>query len=63
MEHDFQGLEGQTMPEMPEEFVNSITERYIELYEKIIGEKFVKSDVTEVVKRVEKNVSAYLDQL
>lgn len=63
MENGFQGLEGQTMPHMPEEFVNSITERYIELYEKIIGEKFVKSDVSEVVRRVERNVTNYLETL
>ena len=62
MENGFQGLEGQQMPEMPKDFVNSITERYIELYEKIIGEKFVKSDVSEVVKRVEKNVIKYLEE-
>jgi phosphoribosylaminoimidazole-succinocarboxamide synthase len=61
MENGFQGLDGQKMPQMPEEFINSITERYIELYEKIIGEKFVKSDVSEVVKRVEVNVNQFLD--
>ncbi|MGB0805395.1 MAG: phosphoribosylaminoimidazolesuccinocarboxamide synthase [Salibacteraceae bacterium] len=60
MDNGFQGLEGQKMPEMPEELVESITARYIELYEKIIGEKFVKSDVSEVVKRVERNVNDYL---
>jgi phosphoribosylaminoimidazole-succinocarboxamide synthase len=60
MENGFQGLDGQDMPDMPADFVTSITERYIELYEKIIGEKFVKSDVSEVVTRVEKNVKAYL---
>ena len=60
MENGFQGLEGQKMPEMPEEFIQNITARYIELYEKIIGKKFVKSDVTEVVKRVEENVTNYL---
>ena len=63
MENGFQGLEGQKMPHMPAEFVQSITDRYIELYEKIIGEKFVKSDVSEVVKRVEKNVVAYIETL
>ena len=63
MENGFQGLEGQEMPHMPEEFVNSITDRYIELYEKITGEKFIKSDVSEVVKRVEKNVKEYLKGL
>ena len=63
MDNGFQGLEGQKMPDMPQEFVNSITERYIELYEKIIGEKFVKSDVSEVLKRVETNVDKYLKAL
>tara|TARA_R110002050_G_scaffold204327_2_gene339728 strand:- start:35142 stop:36098 length:957 start_codon:yes stop_codon:yes gene_type:complete len=63
MDNGFQGLEGQKMPEMPTEFVESITERYIELYEKIIGEKFVKSDVSEVIIRVENNVKAYLKSL
>lgn len=61
IENGFQGLEGQTMPEMPKELVQSITARYIELYEKILGEKFVKSDVTQVVQRVEKNVNDYLN--
>ena len=63
MENGFQGLEGQKMPDMPQDFVNSITDRYIELYEKIIGEKFVKSDVSEVLKRVEINVENYLKAL
>lgn len=63
MENGFQGLEGQKMPDMPKDLVNSITERYIELYEKIIGEKFVKSDVSEVVSRVEKNVNLFLTKI
>ncbi len=62
IENGFQGLEGQSMPVIPDELVQSITERYIELYEKILGEKFVKSDVSEVVKRVEKNVNEYLNR-
>ena len=62
IENNFQGLEGQSMPEMPDDFVASITERYIELYEKIIGERFLKSDVSAVVKRVEKNVTDYLER-
>ena len=60
MENGFQGKEGQQIPEMTEEFVNSVSERYIELYEKITGEKFIKSDTTDVLSRVEKNTSDYL---
>ena len=45
---------------MTEEFVNSVSERYIELYEKITGEKFIKSDSTDILNRVEKNTSDYL---
>ena len=60
MEKGFQGKEGQKIPEMTEEFVNSVSERYIELYEKITGEKFIKSDSTDILNRVEKNTSDYL---
>lgn len=60
MENGFQGKEGQKVPEMTEEFVNSVSERYIELYEKITGEKFIKSESTDVIKRVEKNISEFL---
>lgn len=62
IEHDFQGLEGQTMPEMPDEFVDVITERYIELYEKIIGKPFVKADNTNIEKRIEENVVRFLKE-
>jgi phosphoribosylaminoimidazole-succinocarboxamide synthase len=60
MERGFQGKDGQTVPEMTDEFVNSVSERYIELYEKITGEKFVKSDISDVLKRVEKNISDFI---
>ncbi len=60
MDHDFQGLKGQTVPEMPDEFVNEVTERYIELYENITGEKFVRSDYSNVMKRIEGNVLNFL---
>ncbi len=63
MANGFQGLEGQKMPVMPDEFVNNITERYIELYEIIIGEKFIKSDTNNILKRVETNLSTYLKSL
>lgn len=62
IEHDFQGLEGQTMPDMPDEFVDVITERYIELYEKIIGQPFVKADNTNIEKRIEENVVRFLTE-
>jgi phosphoribosylaminoimidazole-succinocarboxamide synthase len=61
IENNFQGLDGQTMPDMPEEFVNLVSERYIELYEKITGEMFVKSDVTDIQNRIEKNVLVWID--
>ncbi|MEO9531268.1 MAG: phosphoribosylaminoimidazolesuccinocarboxamide synthase [Crocinitomicaceae bacterium] len=54
--NNFQGLEGQTLPHMPEEFVNSVTDRYIELFEKITGETFVKADNSDIKNRIEQNV-------
>lgn len=56
----FQGLEGQEIPEMNDEKMNEISERYIELYEQIAGEKFIKADVSQVTARIEKNVNAFL---
>lgn len=60
MDNGFQGKEGQQIPEMTEEYCNSVSERYIELYEKIVGEPFVKADVADVAVRIDKNVKAYL---
>ena len=60
MDNGFQGKEGQQVPEMTEEIVNSISERYIELYEHITGEKFVKEDTSNITERIEKNVTDYL---
>ena len=60
IENDFQGKEGQRIPEMSEEYINSVSERYIELYEKIIGEKFIKADVSSISERIETNVLGYL---
>jgi phosphoribosylaminoimidazole-succinocarboxamide synthase len=54
--HDFQGKEGQKMPEMPDAFVKEITARYIELYEQVTGKKFVKTRTKDIEKRVEKNI-------
>jgi len=60
MVNGFQGEAGQKMPELTEDFVNKISERYIELYESITGQKFEKWDVTDVIGRVEKNINAFL---
>lgn len=60
IEHGFQGKEGQQLPEMSDEYIETISERYIELYEKITGEKFEKADVSNIEKRIEENVLAYL---
>ena len=60
IEHDFQGKDGQQIPEMTDEYINSVSERYIELYEKIIGEKFIKADVSSISERIETNVLQYL---
>lgn len=58
--NNFQGEEGQTVPEMTDEYVNSVSERYIELYENITGEKFVKADVSNITERIKNNVLKYL---
>lgn len=60
MANGFQGLEGQLMPEMPDSFVEEVTDRYIELYEHITGKAFVKGDNQGVVDRVERAISDYL---
>lgn len=56
----FQGKEGQQIPEMTDEKINEISERYIELYENITGETFVKADLSNIEKRIEKNVNGFL---
>jgi len=58
----FQGKEGQQIPEMTDEYIESVSERYIELYENIIGEKFGKADISDIHKRIEKNVLAFLSK-
>jgi phosphoribosylaminoimidazole-succinocarboxamide synthase len=63
MENGFQGLEGQTMPNMPDEFVQTITDRYIELYERISGNTFVKSETSDIANRIQSNVENYLNKL
>ena len=60
IENGFMGKEGQKVPEMTEAYVNSVSDRYIELYEHIVGEKFVKATESDLAARIEKNVSEYL---
>lgn len=60
MENGFQGKEGQQVPEMTDEIVNNISNRYIELYENITGEKFVKSETGDLATRIDTNVKNYL---
>lgn len=60
MVHNFMGLDGQKIPFMPDEFVAQVSERYIELFEKITGEKFVPADVDNISQRVENNIITFL---
>ena len=60
---NFQGLEGQTVPEMSDDYIATVSERYIELYENITGETFVKADVSDIQTRIETNVLKYLKTL
>ncbi|WP_108424700.1 phosphoribosylaminoimidazolesuccinocarboxamide synthase [Flagellimonas amoyensis] len=57
----FQGLEGQTVPEMDDAYIDSVSERYIELYESITGDTFVKADVSQIDERIEQNIFNYLN--
>ena len=63
IENGFQGKEGQQIPEMTDEYIATVSERYIELYENIMGEKFVKADISDINNRIEKNVLGYLGNL
>jgi len=60
IENGFQGQDGQQIPEMTDDYIESVSERYIELYENILGEKFVKADIANIDQRIEKNVVEYL---
>jgi phosphoribosylaminoimidazole-succinocarboxamide synthase len=60
MANNFMGNAGQRVPEMTDEIVSQISERYIELYEQITGERFVRSDTSQVMKRVEENILGWL---
>ena len=58
----FQGKENQQIPEMSDEYIATVSERYIELYENILGEKFIKADVNNIQERIENNVNQFLSQ-
>jgi phosphoribosylaminoimidazole-succinocarboxamide synthase len=60
IENNFQGLDGQTMPVMPDDFVTVVTDRYIELYEMITGNTFEKADTSNIEARIQKNVTDFL---
>ena len=62
IENNFQGQEGQTVPFMSDAYIESVSERYIELYENITGTPFVKADTTDIQQRIEQNVLSYLNQ-
>lgn len=59
----FQGLNGQKVPEMSDAYINTVSERYIELYENITGETFVKADISNIQDRIERNVLHFLENL
>jgi phosphoribosylaminoimidazole-succinocarboxamide synthase len=61
MANEFQGKDGQTIPEMTDEIISSISQRYIELYENIVGEKFQKTDNSQILNRIEQNVNDFLN--
>lgn len=61
IENGFQGQDGQQIPDMTATYIESVSERYIELYENILGEQFVKADISNINERIEKNVVAFLE--
>jgi phosphoribosylaminoimidazole-succinocarboxamide synthase len=63
MDNGFQGKAEQKVPEITDDFVNQVSERYIELYEKITGEKFIRSDISNVPERIERNCRTFLKSL
>ncbi|MCK4661535.1 MAG: phosphoribosylaminoimidazolesuccinocarboxamide synthase [Bacteroidales bacterium] len=63
MERNFQGKERQILPEIPDEFIDLVSNRYIELYEKITGKKFIKANSNDIIKRIESNIIISLSEL
>ena len=62
IKNDFQGKEGQKMPDMPDDFIREVSERYIELYENITGETFVKADTSSIEQRILKNINDFISR-
>ncbi len=62
IENGFQGKQGQSIPNMTDEYIQTVSDRYIELFENIIGEKFIKADISDINNRIEKNVFNYLSK-
>jgi phosphoribosylaminoimidazole-succinocarboxamide synthase len=62
IENGFQGKDGQLIPNMTDEYIDTVSERYIELYENILGEKFIKADISNINERIEKNVLNFLSK-
>jgi phosphoribosylaminoimidazole-succinocarboxamide synthase len=60
MANNFQGLEGQKMPDIPEDFINQVSERYIELYENITGKSFIRENLSNVAERIKNNIDKFL---
>ena len=60
IENGFQGKPGQQIPKMTEAYCNSVSERYIELYERVVGKPFEKADLSNLAERIEKNITEYL---
>ncbi|MBT8220873.1 MAG: phosphoribosylaminoimidazolesuccinocarboxamide synthase, partial [Bacteroidia bacterium] len=61
MDHGFQGLEGQLMPDMPDDFVDVVTERYIELFEQVTGRSFEKRNTDDLLGTIENNICAFIN--
>jgi phosphoribosylaminoimidazole-succinocarboxamide synthase len=62
IENGFQGKEGQEIPNMTDDYIQTVSDRYIELFENILGEKFIKADISNINYRIEKNVVDYLSK-
>jgi phosphoribosylaminoimidazole-succinocarboxamide synthase len=62
IENGFQGKEGQAIPNMTDTYIQTVSDRYIELFENIIGEEFIKADISDINSRIEKNVLDYLSK-
>ncbi|MBN2610877.1 MAG: phosphoribosylaminoimidazolesuccinocarboxamide synthase, partial [Bacteroidales bacterium] len=63
IERNFQGKEGQTVPEMPDDFVKQVSERYIELYENITGDTFIREDTSNIAERIDRNIRGFLSSI